>query len=162
MTDERFEQFVANVVADQNGCWRWTGSINNKGYGRMSVGKWRMAHRLAYEHFIGPIQDDYELDHLCRSAGCVNPTHVEPVTHGENLRRGLRCKASAVWAGTSAEYRAKLSRALTGIKRSAETNAKNSAASRGRWLGRTHTAETRAKMAVAQLARWQRKREGAA
>jgi hypothetical protein len=30
-----------------------------------------------------------DLDHLCRVRCCVNPWHLEPVTHGENLRRGI-------------------------------------------------------------------------
>lgn len=45
------------------------------------------AYRFAYEHFVGPIPEGLELDHLCRNPGCVNPEHLEPVTHGENTRR---------------------------------------------------------------------------
>jgi hypothetical protein len=28
-----------------------------------------------------------ELDHICRVRNCVNPDHLEPVTHAENMRR---------------------------------------------------------------------------
>jgi hypothetical protein len=28
------------------------------------------------------------LDHLCRVRLCVNPAHLDPVTCGENIRRG--------------------------------------------------------------------------
>jgi hypothetical protein len=28
-----------------------------------------------------------EIDHLCRNTHCVNPAHLEPVTHSVNLRR---------------------------------------------------------------------------
>ena len=47
-----------------------------------------MSHRLAYELEIGPIPAGLEIDHLCRVRNCVNPAHLEPVTHAENIRRG--------------------------------------------------------------------------
>lgn len=36
-----------------------------------------------------------ELDHLCRVRCCCNPSHLEPVTRAENIRRGLRAKLTA-------------------------------------------------------------------
>lgn len=50
-------------------------------------GKMRLAHRVAYEIHVGPIPDGLEIDHLCRVRCCVNPDHLEPVTHRENMRR---------------------------------------------------------------------------
>lgn len=41
-----------------------------------------------YEHVKGPVPDGLELDHLCRVHNCVNPAHLEAVTHAENVRRG--------------------------------------------------------------------------
>lgn len=75
------------------GCWVWTAGFNRYGYGTMSVRhKKRMAHRLTYELLIGFIPDGFDLDHLCRNTRCVNPAHLEPVTHGENVRRGAGAK----------------------------------------------------------------------
>ncbi len=75
------------------GCWRWIGGtvVNPSGvYGRMidDEHRYRLAHRVSYEHHIGPIPDGLEVDHLCRNTLCVNPKHLEPVTKGENQRRG--------------------------------------------------------------------------
>jgi hypothetical protein len=54
------------------------------GYGKYSG---RQAHRVVYETLAGPVPDGLELDHLCRQKACVNPQHLEPVTHRENMRR---------------------------------------------------------------------------
>jgi hypothetical protein len=70
-------------------CWLWTAFINTDGYGKFRwQGEMRLAHRVAYEQLFGPVPDGLELDHLCRNHACCNPTHLEPVTHGENVRRG--------------------------------------------------------------------------
>ena len=78
------------VICPETGCWLWTGYINaGSGYGRFSLnGKSREAYRIAYECFANTIPDDLELDHLCRVRNCVNPDHLEAVTHAENIRRG--------------------------------------------------------------------------
>lgn len=89
-----FERFVTKFRVSESGCWEWTGGKCGNGYGNMflrkeSDGRTKRiyAHRVSYEHFVGPIPDGLELDHLCRNRGCVNPEHLEPVTRGENLRR---------------------------------------------------------------------------
>lgn len=70
-------------------CWEWTAYRHPEGYGRFKVGALCVqAHRWAYEHLIGPIEGEMELDHLCRNRGCVNPDHLEPVSTQENIRRG--------------------------------------------------------------------------
>lgn len=75
-------------------CWTWTGYTEAKsGYGRLSFGGARSyAHRVAYELAVGPIPEGLDLDHLCRVRNCVNPTHLEPVTRGENVRRAHRAR----------------------------------------------------------------------
>jgi hypothetical protein len=82
-----FTRLLANL-RESNGCWVWTGQVNNKGYGQMSFeGRKQPTHRIAYRLLRGPIPAGLELDHLCRVPLCFNPDHLEPVTHAENQRR---------------------------------------------------------------------------
>lgn len=70
-------------------CWLWHGGTG-MGYGKLQKdGRMDLAHRVAYELFVGPIPEGLELDHLCRNHGCVNPEHLEAVTHQENTLRGI-------------------------------------------------------------------------
>jgi hypothetical protein len=47
-----------------------------------------MAHRAAYAHFVGPLDDELQIDHLCRNTACINPDHLEQVTGRVNVLRG--------------------------------------------------------------------------
>lgn len=85
---ERFWEKVD--LGDGTGCWLWTGARNPNGYGQFWSGRrLGLAHRYAYETLVGPIPDGLSLDHLCRVPACVNPVHLEPVSHRENCLRGI-------------------------------------------------------------------------
>jgi hypothetical protein len=85
----------ADYVAEDRGhdtpCWVWLKSRTPKGYGFMLRGERRhVAHVFYWERANGmPVPDGLELDHLCRVRECVNPDHLEPVTHKENMRRAM-------------------------------------------------------------------------
>lgn len=81
-------RFLAKV--DKSGdCWLWTAKCNNRGYGMFGLnGRMVTAHRVAHELWVGPIPEGLEIDHLCAVRSCVNPAHLEAVTHRENLLRG--------------------------------------------------------------------------
>lgn len=87
--DERLPPRFWRRVEDTGTCWLWQGS-RLKGYGRAKVAgvPGRYAHRMAYVSLVGPVPEGLELDHLCRQRCCVNPAHLEPVTHHENVLRG--------------------------------------------------------------------------
>jgi len=73
----------------ENGCWEWLRSKDRYGYGQYTImKKTYRAHRVVYEGNRGPIPDGLFLDHLCGNHGCVNPDHMDPVSHSENLKRG--------------------------------------------------------------------------
>lgn len=82
------KRFWPKVKKQPSGCWLWTGALS-VGYGVIGVGtKLVKAHRLSYEWQHGPIPRGLTLDHLCRVPACVNPQHLEPVSHKENILRG--------------------------------------------------------------------------
>lgn len=88
---ERFWQKV--TIRSDYECWPWNGFVR-RGYGVMWMGtrrgdrRTKPAHRYAYEQMHGPIPSWLVMDHLCRNTTCVNPAHLEPVTIGENTKRG--------------------------------------------------------------------------
>ena len=78
----------SKFVVDSSGCWLWTAAHDRGGYGRSYMnGKLILAHRLTYELLVGPIPKGLVIDHLCGNPPCVNPSHLEPVTHRENTQR---------------------------------------------------------------------------
>lgn len=72
-------------------CWWWTGCLNNSGgypVFNMKPGT-TLAYRRAYETLIGPVPAGQELDHFrCDSPQCVNPNHLKPMPHRQNMLRG--------------------------------------------------------------------------
>lgn len=93
------DRFWAKVQIDNPwDCWVWLGPRSRAyRYGAIGAGgtggALLSAHRLSYQLLVGPIPAGMELDHLCYNRRCVNPLHLEPVTHLENLRR------ADVWYG---------------------------------------------------------------
>lgn len=99
MNGRNMDRFWAKVdVGHPCGCWEWTGAIDHLGYGRFGKGDHGTvkAHRIAYMALLGEIPAGMELDHLCRNRRCVNPDHLEPVTHRENTYRGFGLAGKAV------------------------------------------------------------------
>lgn len=101
------ERLMARIEVDpETDCWIYTGQTNNRGYGLIHWnGSKNAAHRLSYEVHVGPIPEGLELDHTCRRPACVNPAHLEPVTHAENMRRtrGATCARGHDLSGPRAD-----------------------------------------------------------
>ncbi len=94
-TTKDAEQFWSRVDASGD-CWLWTGGRGSEGYGTFYwQGKTRLAHRLVYQILVGVIPPTMQIDHLCRVRYCVNPDHMQIVTHRENILRGVGPTAKA-------------------------------------------------------------------
>ena len=79
---------VARVMPVPNsGCWIWLGSINDFGYGKLTLNsKSVRAHRLSWEQHRGPIPDGLWVLHKCDVPCCVNPDHLFLGTRVDNVR----------------------------------------------------------------------------
>lgn len=79
------------VVNEATGCWLM--HPGDDGYSRLKRdGSHQLAHVWHWEKEHGKVPEGLELDHLCRVRNCVNPEHLEPVTHAENCRRAAAAR----------------------------------------------------------------------
>lgn len=84
--------YATDKLATATGeCWLWNGELSLDGsYATFRfAGRCWSAHRVAYRDFGNDLPEELRLDHLCRITRCVNPSHLEPVSQAENVRRGL-------------------------------------------------------------------------
>ena len=78
-----------SAYSRQGDCWIWQHAKTQAGYGVARIfGAVVYMHRVSYEYHKGPLPSDAELDHLCRNRACMNPDHLELVSHQENCIRG--------------------------------------------------------------------------
>lgn len=86
--DDRFIEKCEKLT--ESGCVIWIGSTDRNGYGHtLFNGKIEYAHRAAYIRDKGEIPEGLEIDHLCKVTSCVNPDHLEAVTHKVNCQRAI-------------------------------------------------------------------------
>lgn len=112
-----FEKRMEKVQRADNGCWHWQGTILKAGYGQLKHKQqhW-LAHRFFYEELRAPIPDGMLLDHTCHNDSdclggntclhrrCVNPFHLEPVTHQVNIARGRNANDKKTHCPQGHEY----------------------------------------------------------
>lgn len=75
-----------SIPEPNSGCWFWLGSLNNAGYGRISIGgKSTLTHRVSWQVRNGPIPDGLFILHRCDIPCCVNPDHLFLGTAKDNM-----------------------------------------------------------------------------
>lgn len=89
-TSIEIQRFWSKVnIGAPNECWEWQAYRMALGYGSLTIRQQvTLAHRFSYEVINGSIPEHLTLDHLCRNPPCVNPDHLEPVSHRTNVLRG--------------------------------------------------------------------------
>lgn len=108
-TEERFWAKIKKAGPDE--CWLWQGSNNGKSHGHLRIdGVKVQAHRYSYELVKGPIPEGLSIDHKCRNGLCVNPQHLQAVTHEKNMENlGVRSDNTTGYRGVvkvGGKYRA--------------------------------------------------------
>jgi hypothetical protein len=84
---ERQKNYRITDLGYSTPCWIWLGQTV-KGYGRIKfMGLTFAAHAMFYRQMHKGFNYKLELDHKCKNKACVNPDHMEPITHAENLLR---------------------------------------------------------------------------
>lgn len=80
------ERLKNSYFIDPNtGCWKYTGYIDPKGYGQLTVNKKSLrVHRFAYETFVGRLDPQLEICHSCNCKSCINPQHLRQDTRSSN------------------------------------------------------------------------------
>jgi len=85
------ERLLAMAIESTDGCWIMQRGLYKNGYAGLylplPIDRRVLAHRYSYKFFITELPDELEIDHECEQRACVNPWHMEPVTHAENIRR---------------------------------------------------------------------------
>lgn len=96
-----YESLVSNATkCDATKCWIWqkgdSGNGRGGGYGRIYYeGQMIAVHRAMFIVVHGYIHRHLQIDHICGNRRCLNPDHLEAVTHKENQKRRDERKKAA-------------------------------------------------------------------
>lgn len=81
------DRFWAQVDAAGDGCWEFTGTRFEDGYGMITWdGRQQGAHRISWIIANGPIPTGLVVRHRCDNPPCVRPDHLELGTVRDNCR----------------------------------------------------------------------------
>ena len=102
------------LVDAQTGCWVWQRGLMQNGYGQMQYkGRSSMlAHRAAYDVFVGPLVEGLYVCHTCDNPACVNPAHLVQASaqwNAQDMKAKQRGNYANCCKGTQVKHLAKLS-----------------------------------------------------
>lgn len=93
--EARWGDFIAALylrsTVNPEGCWEWQGALkqSTKSKSPYPVQRWsgkvHQVHRLALEAKHGLPLGTQQAHHVCANTICVNPEHLQPATHVENI-----------------------------------------------------------------------------
>lgn len=128
---QTLSRYVDKIVVKEDGCWEWTASVGEHGYGRVRFDNVEYrAHVFIYLIIFGVLDVGLVLGHQCHDTAvlrgecyggiscahrrCVNPTHLVPMTQRENMKRAAKvicrkCGAERV-AQTNGRFRCRTCR----------------------------------------------------
>ena len=102
MTGTVQERFEAKFTKSE-GCWEWNAYKDRVGYGTFRIAeRHQMAHRVAYQLYVGEIPAGLCVCHHCDNPRCVNPAHLFLGTQADNMR-DRENKGRGVFPGLSGE-----------------------------------------------------------
>lgn len=88
----KLSRFISRISfpETEEGCWGWTGYHTLGGYAQYGMAKKgeksAYAHRICYELAVAEVPSNWHLHHECHNRGCVNPTHLTPITAADHVR----------------------------------------------------------------------------
>lgn len=117
-----------------DGCWNWTGSKNEAGYGKLGQ---RYAHRLSWQlENKKEISSGMVICHHCDNPSCVNPGHLFIGTQKDNMQDMIK-KNRQVKKNNSGQKNP-----MFGRFHSNSAKTKMSQAKKGKYVGSNHPRAT--------------------
>jgi hypothetical protein len=103
-SEERLVSFLK--LNESSGCWEFTGSLNNNGYGQFGLnGKLVYAHRLAWMLWREEELGKFCVLHRCDNGRCCNPNHLFLGTIADNNRDCREKGRHGTWGKSPVNWR---------------------------------------------------------
>jgi len=113
-TEKEIRQYMQDFIhsktkINNNGCWKWQGSLSKWGYGDVRIGpvsnkRHVNAHRAAWLYFNESIPSGLFVCHKCDVRSCCNPDHLFLGTAKQNQQDMIKKNRKNVLKGDACPY----------------------------------------------------------